>query len=77
MVLTKDGQTISLDNENHVEAFLASGWAEVKSSAPVTTPIPEAEPEVAEPAPEAEPVEEVKTEAKAEKKPVKSKKQEK
>ena len=30
--LTKDGQVISLDNENHINAFLASGWAEEKSS---------------------------------------------
>ena len=68
MVLTKNGQTISLDNENHVEAFLSSGWAEVKSSAPA--PASEAQPEVVQPA------EEVKVEAKPEKKPVR-KKQEK
>jgi hypothetical protein len=34
MVLEKDGQVISLDNENHVSAFLSSGWAEAKASAP-------------------------------------------
>ena len=32
MTLEKDGRTISLANENHVEAFLQAGWAEVKTS---------------------------------------------
>ena len=69
MILTKDGQTISLENEGHIEAFIASGWAEVKSSAPAPA-IPEAQSEGVQP------VEEEKPETKAEKKPVK-KKQEK
>lgn len=34
MILTKDGQKISLSNENHISAFLSSGWTEVKASAP-------------------------------------------
>ena len=55
MILIKDGQTISLDNENHAEAFLLSGWAEVKTPAPSETPkVEESKPE------------EVKEEAKAE-----------
>lgn len=33
MILSKDGQVITLDNENHAEAFLLNGWAEVKSPA--------------------------------------------
>ena len=33
MRLAKDGQVIDLANENHINAFLASGWAEVKTSA--------------------------------------------
>ena len=33
MTLEKDGKSIVLDNENHVEAFLCAGWAEVKPSA--------------------------------------------
>ena len=36
MVLTKGGQTISLDNVDHINAFLGSGWAEVKASAPAS-----------------------------------------
>lgn len=36
MVLVKDGQMISLDNDNHINAFLGSGWTEAKASA--TTP---------------------------------------
>jgi hypothetical protein len=64
MVLTKDGQTISLDNSDHINAFLGSGWAEAKASAP---------------APKAEKVEEPKAEEVkvAEKKAVGKKKQEK
>lgn len=34
MELIKDGQIISLDNESHISAFLGSGWAEAKTSAP-------------------------------------------
>lgn len=40
MRLTKDGQVISLDNEDHINAFLASGWAEEKSSVPTPAPAP-------------------------------------
>ena len=38
MILEKDGQRISLDNENHIEAFLKSGWAEVKESSAENPP---------------------------------------
>ena len=68
MRLTKDGQVITLDNENHISAFLASGWAEEKSPAPSTPLVVEAEAE-----PEEKAVE-VKVEAK---KPVGRKRQEK
>lgn len=33
MKLTKNGQVISLENQSHIDAFIASGWAEVKASA--------------------------------------------
>ena len=33
MKLIRDGQVIELDNENHINAFLSSGWAEAKASA--------------------------------------------
>lgn len=33
MLLVKDGQAITLDNENHIEAFKASGWAEANTPA--------------------------------------------
>ena len=46
MILIKDGQTISLDNENHAEAFLLSGWAEVKTPAASESPkVEESKPE--------------------------------
>jgi hypothetical protein len=32
MVLIKDGQTINLDNESHISAYLASGWTEAKAT---------------------------------------------
>ena len=65
MKLIKDGQVISLDNENHVNAFLENGWEEVKAEAKASAPAP---------APEEK---EAKAEIKAEKKPVTKKKQEK
>ena len=73
MILVKDGQTISLDNENHINAFLGSGWAEAKASAPAPKV------EKAEKAEEAEKVEEPKAEEVkvTEKKPAGRKKQEK
>ena len=70
MILEKNGQVISLENENHIDAFLANGWAEVKASAP--SPAPKAE------APAEEPKAEAKAEKKTEvKKPATRKKQEK
>lgn len=69
MRLTKDGQVISLDNEDHINAFLASGWAEAKASVPTPAPAPIEQAEQAD-----EQVIETKTEAK---KPVGRKKQEK
>lgn len=33
MILTKNGQVINLDNENHIEAFKTSGWVEATASA--------------------------------------------
>ena len=65
MKLTKDGQVISLDNDNHISAFLTSGWEEAKEPSPVQTPKAE-EPAKVEDKP--------KTEAK---KPTAKKKQEK
>ena len=57
MELIKDGQTISLDNENHINAFLGSGWAEVKTSAPsVPEEVVEEAPEIPEEEPAAEEV---------------------
>ena len=72
MLLVKDGQTISLDNENHIEAFKASGWAEVKT--PAASPIPE---EVKADEPMNEPIIEEKAEPNAVKKTAGRKKQEK
>lgn len=34
MKLTKNEQVVDLSNENHINAFLSSGWVEVKTSAP-------------------------------------------
>ena len=68
MLLIKDGQTISLDNVDHINAFLGSGWAEVKASAPASKA--EVKSEKAEPK-----AEDVK--ASEEKKAVSKKKQEK
>lgn len=34
MKLTKNEQVVDLSNENHINAFLSSGWVEVKASAP-------------------------------------------
>ena len=33
MRLTKNGETITLSNENHISAFLSNGWVEAKASA--------------------------------------------
>ena len=33
MFITKDGATMELDNDNHIAAFLSSGWVEAKASA--------------------------------------------
>ena len=61
MRLEKDGQVIDLENENHINAFLASGWAEAKVSAASTPSKMEKDAD----------------EVKAEKKPVGRRKQEK
>lgn len=34
MILSKNGEKISLNNENHISAFLSNGWAEAKASVP-------------------------------------------
>lgn len=75
MVLTKNGQVISLDNVDHIEAFKASGWAEIKPEnkkenniSPNTAPLAEE--------PKSEPIIEVKAEPKAWRKPAGRKKQE-
>ena len=47
MILVKDKQKISLDNENHISAFLANGWTEAKASA-ISTPKEEKAEDVAE-----------------------------
>lgn len=72
MLLVKDGQAITLDNENHIEAYKASGWAEVNTP----TPAPLAE-EVQPDEPMNEPIIEEKAEPKAGKKSAGRKKQEK
>lgn len=33
MIVAKDGMSMELNNESHIEAFLSSGWVEVKASA--------------------------------------------
>lgn len=33
MIVAKDGITMELSNESHIEAFLSSGWVEAKASA--------------------------------------------
>lgn len=70
MILAKGEQIISLDNPDHINAFLGSGWAEAKASAPAPK---------AEKAEEAEKVEEPKAKdvKGTEKKAVSRKKQEK
>ena len=76
MLLVKDGQAITLDNENHIEAYKASGWAEVNTP----TPAPLAEEEIKEVQPDEpmnEPIIEEKAEPKAGKKSAGRKKQEK
>ena len=70
MILTKDGQVMDLRNENHINAFLSSGWVEVKAPAPS----PKAKEEVVEVTPEPKPEPKKKAETK---KPVAKKKQEK
>jgi len=50
MRLAKDGQVIDLANENHINAFLSSGWAEVKTSAQKPTKEASEEPKVKKPA---------------------------
>ena len=67
MVLTKDGATITLDNNDHISAFLSNGWTEAKASVP---------PVKAEEKPE-EKAEEVVEEVKVEKPKTTKKKQEK
>ena len=70
MILTKDGQVVDLSNENHINAFLSSGWVEAQTSAPSQ----KAEDEVVEVTPEPKPEPKKKAETK---KPVTKKKQEK
>jgi len=33
MIVTKDGATMELTNDNHIAAFLSSGWVEAKAYA--------------------------------------------
>lgn len=33
MFITKDGATMELTNDNHIAAFLSSGWVEAKATA--------------------------------------------
>lgn len=73
MTLTKNGQVINLDNENHIEAFKASGWAEVKTPA-AASPVSE---EAKADEPMNEPIVEEKAEPKATKRPAGRRKQEK
>lgn len=44
MQLMKDNVTITLDNEDHINAFLTSGWVEAKASAQTVREEPKAEP---------------------------------
>lgn len=75
MLLVKDGQTISLDNENHIEAFKASGWAEANT--PAAAPLAKEEVRDVPDEPMNEPIIEEKAEPKAVKKTAGRKKQEK
>lgn len=34
MTITKNGETISIENENTLAAFLEAGWVEVKEEKP-------------------------------------------
>lgn len=49
MILTKDGYTISVDNENHVSAFLDNGWKEVAKTSTPPAKTEEAEAEAVTP----------------------------
>lgn len=62
MLIKKGNITMNLDNENHLNAFLTSGWEEVKSSSQTV----KEEPKIEE-----------KIEAKVERKPRPYKRQEK
>ena len=55
MIVTKNGITLNLENQSHVDAYLSSGWVEAKASAPAAEVVA-AEPMNA-PEPAAEPVE--------------------
>ena len=49
MIVVKDGAKMELDNDNHIAAFLSSGWVEAKASAPAAEePKPEEAVEIAE-----------------------------
>lgn len=43
MLITKDGATMELNNDNHIAAFLSSGWVEVKTPAPAAQEEPKPE----------------------------------
>ena len=43
MFISKDGATMELDNDNHMAAFLSSGWVEVKAPAPAAHEEPKPE----------------------------------
>lgn len=43
MLITKDNVTMALDNEDHLNAFLSSGWVEVKASSQTVKAEPQAD----------------------------------
>lgn len=46
MFITKNGETLNLENQSHIDAYLSSGWVEAKASAPAAQEEPKAEPAV-------------------------------
>lgn len=43
MIVAKDGITLNLENQSHIDAYLSSGWVEAKASAPAAQEEPKAE----------------------------------
>lgn len=46
MIVAKNGITLNLENQSHIDAYLSSGWVEAKASAPAAQEEPKAEPAV-------------------------------